>query len=121
VRRHVLKFRFAVIALVGFVYIAGEAKAAAASFTAMACCAKKHGDCAGIKSPDDCCRGMGHVSAGPASTMPPSGPTMDAPSSHAVLPSAAAVAQCSASTPLVTASFKRPHDPPHLHPVALLI
>jgi hypothetical protein len=121
VRRHRLSARFALVVLVGLACAVSDAAAAATSITAMACCAKTNGDCAGVKAPDDCCRGMGHISVGPASTMPPTGTTTAAPLSHAVLPHATGVARPSASTPVVLASFKRPHDPPHLHPVALLI
>jgi hypothetical protein len=93
-----------------------------ASILAMACCAKTHGDCAGVRSPDDCCRGMGHVSAGPVSTTAPSGPTFDPPFTAAVLaPAATANFEIGSFPVFLSIAFKRPHDPPHLHAFTLLI
>jgi hypothetical protein len=111
-----------IFAVMAGLIVIGDANAARASMLAMACCAKTHGECAGVKGPDDCCRGMGHVSADPAKTTPPNRPTVDTLSACAVLPqpalAAAAIGWSSASDAV---AFKRPHDPPHLHTFALLI
>ncbi|HEV3139202.1 MAG TPA: hypothetical protein VGY57_01730, partial [Vicinamibacterales bacterium] len=41
-----------------------------ASTAAMACCVKTHNRCAGLSTPDDCCKRMGHAtSAGVAGTL----------------------------------------------------
>jgi hypothetical protein len=121
VRRRGLTARFVLALVAGFVMV-GDMAAAQASMLAMACCAKTHRECAGVKSPDDCCRGMGHVGAGPVSTTPPSGPTLDTPAVHAVLAQAAIADAAIGSSPVfVSVAFKRPHDPPHLHTFALLI
>jgi hypothetical protein len=100
---------------------AGDVVAVHASIRALACCATTHNECAGLKTPDDCCRNMGHGVALSVSTTAggrahPSGLMFDA-----VLPAAGdpAAATCTACLP--EPAFKRPHDPPHLHPVPLLI
>jgi hypothetical protein len=86
---------------------------------AMACCAKADYSCAGMRAPDDCCRHMGH---GVARAVPA---TID---SHQPLQAATEIPadfgpQVFASLASVAsvATFTRPHDPPHLHPFALLI
>jgi hypothetical protein len=92
------------------------------SSQAMACCAKTHNQCAGLKSPEDCCKGMGHSLAG--STVA----TLTALKASAVngvgaaVPPPTAVAFGSGrSTAAAGVDFKRPHDPPHLHAFSLLI
>ena len=91
------------------------------SMDAMACCAKAQNACARLKTPDDCCRSMGHGFSASPSTMPEAGifsfgsmlavvPALDSAVTVRRLPFAAE-----------SSTFKRPHDPPHLHPVALLI
>ena len=118
-RRLTTRVVFAVIA--GLIVIA-DATAARASLLAMVCCMKTHGECAGVRGPDDCCRGMGHVSADLSKTTPPDGPTTAAPSTRAVLPQPAIVNAATGASPIVDAvAFQRPHDPPHLHTFALLI
>jgi hypothetical protein len=89
------------------------------SATAMACCAKTNHQCAGLKTPDDCCSQMGHTS-GPS----PVGTIL---SSQAFVATAVTIAPSFLATvrpalaPVAHDAFKRPHDPPHLHPFSLLI
>ena len=86
----------------------------------MDCCAKSDYECAGIQAPDDCCQNMGHaVRLGPTAT-PQSKMTAPGPLLATVATVTVAVprrADRASSSP----AFKRPHDPPHLHPIALLI
>jgi hypothetical protein len=91
------------------------------SMNAMACCAKAQNACARLKTPDDCCRSMGHGFSGSPSTMP-DGRVFSFGPMLAVVP-ALDTAIIVPHLPLgaETSTFKRPHDPPHLHPVALLI
>jgi len=91
------------------------------SMAAMACCAKAHNECAQLRTPDDCCRGMGHGVGASASTAPDAG-AVHFGLTLAILPAAAGSAgePCERFAP-DPSTFKRPHDPPHLHPVALLI
>lgn len=90
------------------------------SATAMACCKKTHGHCAGLNTPDNCCKRMGHTGAGAVA-----GIRSDAP--PRVLPAIATVTLLPANVssvfdlPSPDFGFKRPHDPPHLHPFSLLI
>ena len=86
---------------------------------AMACCAKTDYSCAGMQAPDDCCRSMGHAAAHQAPA------TIE---KHQPLPTVTAIPADFGSqvfnsiTSVVTiTAFTRPHDPPHLHPFALLI
>ena len=84
------------------------------SAQAMACCHHTDYACAGLRSPDDCCRHMGHV-------------TVRAPAGTSVRAAAVTASACTAGPVLAIerprgfefadsgASFKRPHDPPHLH------
>src|SRR5690348_3906950 len=86
------------------------------SMSAMACCAKTHNECAGLRAPDDCCRSMGHALA-PSPSVAPS-PRDDA---SLVVVAIAPAAEPNAviaplEPPLVEPAVKRPHDPPHLHP-----
>jgi hypothetical protein len=90
------------------------------SADAMECCAKTEYECAGIQTPDDCCQTMGHSLHDAAATTPQSQLNIPAP----LLAVAAAVAVALPEGSVRTAPldiFKRPHDPPHLHPVPLLI
>ena len=86
----------------------------------MECCATARYECAGIGTPDDCCRRMHHTS-GPAS------PSNIRSSNHAhnlptVVPATEVVATAAVTDgPLSASDFKRPHDPPHLHTFSLLI
>jgi hypothetical protein len=93
----------------------------ASSRRAMACCAKTHNKCAGIKRPDDCCKGMGHGVTAMAATVT----KLKAHAGcDAVATAATPVAATAANALRLAVSpidFKRPHDPPHLHPFPLLI
>jgi hypothetical protein len=89
------------------------------SATAMACCARTHNRCAGVRQADDCCKRMGHgtafsvagtLAAVPASVLPAA---IAVDFLHVTLPARHA--------PAADLAFARPHDPPHLHPFSLLI
>jgi hypothetical protein len=92
-----------------------------ASLKAMACCVRSHGACAGLDSPDDCCRHMGHTS----SSTPSAVQTIRADTSPmallAVMPAVSVITFPLPHHRIADAAFKRPHDPPHLHPIPLLI
>jgi hypothetical protein len=90
------------------------------STTAMACCAKTHNQCAGLSAPDDCCKRMGHATAGSlAGTLSAAQPlVLAATGVVAWLPANLTAAHGSSN---VDFGFKRPHDPPHLHSFSLLI
>jgi hypothetical protein len=92
-----------------------------ASMKAMACCAKTDYSCAGLSTPDDCCRRMGHTS--PASPSFVLNARDEAPlATVAIMPVVSTVLIAPpARHAFVGLTFKRPHDPPHLHPVPLLI
>jgi hypothetical protein len=64
---------------------------------------------------------MAHGAGANASTTPPVTQTLLAGLTPAILPQVEEPAAIAFATPLIDASSKRPHDPPHLHPVALLI
>ena len=89
------------------------------ALTAMACCAKTNYQCAGLSRPDDCCQRMGHAAGPTVGTLSSASPLV-VPS--AVTIPAFIVAPASRfGTPSPGPAFKRPHDPPHLHPFSLLI
>jgi hypothetical protein len=121
VQRHGLRRRVAVAGLVAAAISICDVAAVTASVRVMACCAKKHGDCAGVKTPDDCCRSKGHVATVSAGTLPPNSTLTDTALVLDVLPDPICLSPIAWANVLGEAAFKRPHDPPHLHPVALLI
>jgi hypothetical protein len=90
------------------------------SATANACCVKANYQCAGLSEPDDCCKRMGHTAAaGVAGTLSAAQPlVLPATIVATFLPIDVRAARDS-SRP--DCAFKRPHDPPHLHPFSLLI
>ena len=90
------------------------------SLRAMACCARTHQECAGLRTPDDCCQGMGQ-GLGAIVTTPPGARAVDAGPVLAILPVIREPTLDLVQAPPPSVAFKRPHDPPHLHPVALLI
>jgi hypothetical protein len=118
----VRRFLIAVSLLLVVVSIAASPLAdLRAPAAAMACCAKMHDTCAGVRGPDDCCRHMGHTTPGatPGTVSNPS--PLLAPASAVLRPFSA---QPAATRPRLLDSvlaFTRPHDPPHLHPYSLLI
>jgi hypothetical protein len=113
--------RVAVAGLVALVIAICDVTAVTASIRVMACCAKKHGDCAGVKTPDDCCRSKGHVATMSAGTLPPTGLSTDTALVLESLSDPTCLAPLAWTNVSGEPAFKRPHDPPHLHPVALLI
>jgi len=92
-----------------------------ASMKAMACCARTHGACAGLDTPDDCCQRMGHTSASAPSAVPAARDEAAPAALVAIMPLASAVTFPSSRPWTPEPAFKRPHDPPHLHPIPLLI
>jgi hypothetical protein len=106
------------IVLIAIAAGSSDLVAAYFSMSAVSCCAKTHNECAGFSAPDDCCKGMGQGVAASTSTAPAARAT-HAAVMPAILPVAASPAVIAAAWTAPT--FKRPHDPPHLHPVPLLI
>jgi len=93
----------------------------ASSSKAMACCAKTHNRCAGLKSPDDCCKGMGHSIASATVATVKALKVSAAPDLAArVAPPETAFDQATGAR-AARENIKRPHDPPHLHTFPLLI
>jgi hypothetical protein len=91
------------------------------SLGAMACCAHTHHRCAGLKTADDCCQGMGHGIGATTLTLP-AARASDPGSALAILPAITTSSRIAAiAMPPAAPTFKRPHDPPHLHSVSLLI
>jgi hypothetical protein len=89
-----------------------------ASAAVMACCQKTDFTCAGMRTPDDCCRSMRHAGRpGPATAR--SVVPLD-PHPVAILPERP-TREILAAGPAPVPSFARPHDPPHLHAFVLLI
>jgi len=88
--------------------------------TAMACCAKTNYQCAGLSGPDDCCQRMGHTAGGATSSTLSSADPLVAPAA-VVVPSFIVALTSAPAPPAPGPAFKRPHDPPHLHPYSLLI
>jgi len=107
--------------VVALVVASADVIALGSSVAAMACCAKTHGACARLQTPDDCCRHMGHGVATSVSTAPDVR-TIQFGLTLGIVPAIPSVGAKSAERFAPDQStFKRPHDPPHLHPVALLV
>jgi hypothetical protein len=112
--------RKSVVVLLAVLAGCSELVAAQFSIGAMACCVRSHHECAGLRTPDDCCRTMGR-GIGASTSTAPSARESDIGLTLAVIPVPAVSAAAGALRLLPDPTFKRPHDPPHLHPVALLI
>jgi len=112
--------RRAVLLIVVLTTAVSDVLASQFSLSAMACCAKTRQECAGLRTPDDCCQGMGR-GIGPTVTTPPAARAPGVTPTLAILPVITDPAPELGRVVLPSATFKRPHDPPHLHPVALLI
>ena len=110
-----------VVVLAALVAASSDVIALQFSMAAMACCAKAHNECAQLKTPDDCCRGMGHGVGASVATGPDSRAIHFALTPAVPPPVASTIAECRERFAPDSTTFKRPHDPPHLHPVALLI
>lgn len=84
----------------------------------MACCKARHHVCHKQGSAGGCCKKVGAASPSPVAT-----------ATHFVAIAAPRAVPAiyvqdltpSVGSPLAAPSIKRPHDPPHLHPFALLI
>jgi hypothetical protein len=88
----------------------------------MKCCAAMHHECGKSANPNDCCKQMRGAGAS-AAVSTAAVPSIKVPVVHGVIERIAAAA-ASVIAPSMTPSsleFTRPHDPPHLHPFALLI
>jgi hypothetical protein len=119
--RAVMVFGRAVALLLALALPASGLEALRSSLNAMACCTKTHNQCAGVRTPDDCCRGMGHTIA-PSPSVAPNSRADVSLALVPVLPTVVPAAWIAPSAGrIVEPAFKRPHDPPHLHPVPLLI
>jgi hypothetical protein len=99
---------------------ANDLAAMRASARAHACCAKMRHVCAGVKSPDDCCKRMGHTAA-PAPATTRTIDAVDALAIVSVVGDGTIAATARSYDAVSTDSFKHPHDPPHLHAFTLLI
>jgi hypothetical protein len=87
---------------------------------ALHCCAKTQYACAGVGTPDDCCRKMHHRSS---RTTPPVVRTSTVGHDAAILapPLAPFFAVVVRDHFRATSHSNHPHDPPHLHTFSLLI
>jgi hypothetical protein len=98
--------------------LTGNAVDLLASAAIMACCEKTDFRCAGIRTPDDCCRSMRQAGRESPATTRGAFPSDVHPA--AIVPEGLdADAIIAELAPVI--SFKRPHDPPHLHHFNLLI
>jgi len=91
-----------------------------ASATAMACCAKTEYECAGVSTPDDCCQHMGHTAVQSVADIVAK-VQQSSLAMVAVVPAFGVRIAAARLEPHSVVAFKRPHDPPHLHPFSLLI
>ena len=89
------------------------------ALTAMACCAKTNYQCAGLSRPDDCCQRMGHAAGPTVGTLSSASPLV-VPAA-VIIPGFIVAPALPSGSPSQGPAFKRPHDPPHLHPFSLLI
>jgi len=110
-----------VVVLAALLAASADAIALQFSMSAMACCAKAHHECAGLKTADDCCQSMGHGVAASTATAPAARADDDGLAVAAMLPVFAIPAMAAGTFFTADSAFKRPHDPPHLHPIPLLI
>jgi hypothetical protein len=87
---------------------------------AMHCCAKTQYACAGVGTPDDCCRKMHHRSSRATPSI-----VRTSPIGHdaAILapPPVASVSVVVRDQHRAASDWNHPHDPPHLHTFSLLI
>jgi hypothetical protein len=99
---------------------ANDLAAMGASSRAHACCAKTRYACAGLKSADDCCKRMGHA-APPAPATTTKAQSLDTDTTGVIVGVQSHVLAQAPARRSSNDSFKRPHDPPHLHTFTLLI
>jgi hypothetical protein len=107
--------RRAIVMLLSVAAVSSDAMSLRLAMTAMACCVKAHRECARLQAPDDCCQNMGHGVVAAPSTAPDArilqfGLQLADVPPISVRTLASIIRFASEST------FKRPHDPPHLHP-----
>ena len=100
-------------------WTSGDLAAFGASTTAMACCASTDYSCAGMRTPDDCCKTIQHGhGALPSSTVAGERGSVAPP---AMTPPVLIAVTTIASAAAIARTITRPHDPPHLHTFTLLI
>ena len=102
---------------------AGDLLQFSLSYRAASCCAETNGDCAaGLSTPDTCCQTREQAAQGLTTTAPGLRAELAPPAIDSDSPLASAiVGTAHMAVPLSVGSFKRPHDPPHLHIFSLLI
>jgi len=87
------------------------------------CCASTNGDCAQLNTPDECCHTQEQAVSQGYTTVCPDSRSQFVPDLAMGLPAEFQRfgVQLSALADDGPSGFKRPHDPPHLHPFPLLI
>jgi len=118
--RHRLRALVAVAVLLAVSSAANELSDVRSAAAAMACCAKTDYQCAGLRTPDECCKRMHHS---PGHVAPSTAPVeRNGSAAPAVAPLPVAYLPFSRESVVATSpDFTRPHDPPHLHAFSLLI
>ena len=87
---------------------------------AMSCCAKARRSCAGLRTPDQCCKKM-HPAPAHETFATAAGQRAVPVAMVAALPSTSYLRSFPSSIPVRLTGVKRPHDPPHLHTFSLLV
>lgn len=118
--RPLVRLHKLVVVLIALAAGSNDLVAAHFSMHAMACCAKAHHECAKFRTADDCCKSMGD-GVGATTSILPDGRANHSGVTLAILPIVDIPDAVSAAATSPRPAFKRPHDPPHLHPVPLLI
>ena len=110
---------FACAVAVPLAVTAGDLAQMALSIQAQACCEAMQRACAGLSSPDDCCK-TPQVSqpVGTTSTVAKALITFVAP---AMVPVVFSFEPSGREHPSTASAFARAHDPPYLHPVSLRV
>jgi hypothetical protein len=101
--------------------IVAELAYLSASSLAMACCRAASGECAGWKAPHECCETRDSRVASIAPAPLTHVRDLSAPLLRWSPVDFPIVLQPSAAIPIASLTFKRPHDPPHLHAFSLVI
>lgn len=88
---------------------------------AMDCCAKTSYECAGFRTPDDCCNQMHQGTSGTVPSTVAAAPNPLDASMTAAPDAAVSLPTRIRRVEAAALDFIRPHDPPHLHTFSLLI
>jgi hypothetical protein len=110
----------ALLLLLPLASAAHDLAAMGASARAHACCAKTRYACAGLRSADDCCKRMGQA-VPPAPATKTDAQALDADTTGIIVRVQPQFLADASGHRSANDSFKRPHDPPHLHTFTLLI